>query len=187
MPRLWTTTIEEHRRTVQAAVLDATADLVAQHGLTSVTMSQIAKATGIGRATLYKYFPDVEAIMITWHERQIGHHLDHLAAIGSKGGGPEQRLHAVLNAYATIQHGHRNHPLASLLHRGPHLLQARRHLRDFFAELLSEAAADGHVRDDIAPSELANYCLHALDAATELSTEAAVNGLVAVTVAGLRP
>ncbi len=42
-----------HRRAVRDATLHATAALVAEHGLLSVTMSQIAEATGIGRATLY--------------------------------------------------------------------------------------------------------------------------------------
>src|SRR5918996_4902222 len=62
VPRLWTETIEEHRRAVRDATLDTAAALVGEHGLRSVTMSQIAEETGIGRATLYKYFPDVEAI-----------------------------------------------------------------------------------------------------------------------------
>ncbi len=60
VPRLWSETIEDHRREVRAAILDATWALVTERGLTSVTMSQIAEETGIGRATLYKYFPDVE-------------------------------------------------------------------------------------------------------------------------------
>ena len=38
--------------------------MVAAHGLASVTMSRIAEETGIGRATLYKYFSDVEAILV---------------------------------------------------------------------------------------------------------------------------
>ena len=38
MPKLWTETIEEHRRTVHDATLDATAALVREHGLASVTM-----------------------------------------------------------------------------------------------------------------------------------------------------
>ncbi len=64
MPKLWTDTIEEHREAVRAATLDAAAVLIAAHGLASVTMSAIAAATGIGRATLYKYFPDVGAILL---------------------------------------------------------------------------------------------------------------------------
>ena len=75
MPKLWTDTVEEHRRAVRDAAMDATARLAAGRGLASVTMSRIAEEAGIGRATLYKYFPDVEAMLIAWHERQVGSHL----------------------------------------------------------------------------------------------------------------
>ena len=75
VPRLWNETVETHRRAVNEAILDKTAALVAKDGLRSVTMSQIAEETGIGRATLYKYFPDVDAILLAWHERQVADHL----------------------------------------------------------------------------------------------------------------
>jgi AcrR family transcriptional regulator len=52
---------------VREAILDATGELVLSRGLLAVTMSDIAEATGIGRATLYKYFPGVEAILNAWH------------------------------------------------------------------------------------------------------------------------
>ena len=64
VPRLWNETIEGHRREVSDAIMDSTAALVTEHGLRSVTMSQIAEKTGIGRATLYKYFPRVETILL---------------------------------------------------------------------------------------------------------------------------
>jgi hypothetical protein len=54
-------------------------------------------------------------------------------------------------------------------------------------DLLIEAAKTGNVRDDVAPRELASYCLHALAAASGLPSKAAVRRLVAVTLAGLRP
>ncbi|RUV80905.1 TetR/AcrR family transcriptional regulator, partial [Mesorhizobium sp. M5C.F.Ca.IN.020.14.1.1] len=78
MPKLWNETIDAHRRAVRDATLDATAALVAERGLLSVTMAKIAEETGIGRATLYKYFRDVEAILVAWHERQVTGHLEHL-------------------------------------------------------------------------------------------------------------
>src|SRR5687767_12640605 len=69
VPKLWNETIEAHRQAVQEAILDTTAALVEEHGLTAVTMSAIAEKTGIGRATLYKYFSDIETVLSAWHER----------------------------------------------------------------------------------------------------------------------
>jgi AcrR family transcriptional regulator len=187
MPRLWTETIEEHRRAVRDATLDTAAALVAAHGLRSVTMSQIAEATGIGRATLYKYFPDVESILAAWHERQVRAHLEQLFALRDRDGDARERLAAILEAYALIQHEHHGSELAALLHHGEHVARAQQHLGQLVQELLSKAAADGFVRDDIAPDELATYCLHALTAGSSLRSKAAVRRLVAVTLAGLRP
>lgn len=190
MPRLWTDTIETHRRTVRESTLDATAELVAEHGLRGVTMSQIAESTGIGRATLYKYFPDVETILLAWHEREITRHLDQLAKAREAAGDPGTRLEAVLEAYALIaheSHGHHDAELAALLHRDEQAVRAERQLRGLVGELLVDAAAAGLVRDDVAPDELVGYTLHALSAASGLPSKAAVRRLIAITMSGLRP
>jgi AcrR family transcriptional regulator len=187
MPRLWNETIEAHRRDVRAAIIDTAAALATQHGLRAVTMSQVAEDAGIGRATLYKYFPDVEAIMLAWHERQVAHHLQQFIAVGHQAGSPGKRLEAVLQAFALMSHEHHGSELAALLHRGEHVAQAQLHLRNFMRDLLAEGAATGEVRKDVAPAELAVYCLHALAAANGMPSKAAVRRLVAVTLAGLRP
>jgi AcrR family transcriptional regulator len=188
VPKLWNDTIEAHRHAVRNATLDTTAALVAKHGLASVTMSQIAEETGIGRATLYKYFPDVEAILAAWHERHVNSHLEYLAEVRHQAGSPGERLEAVLHAYALITY-ERPHgtELAALLHRGEHVARAQQHLTDFIRDLLAEGAQAGDVRDDVAPAEIASYCLHALTAASSLPSEAAVRRLVAITLAGLHP
>jgi AcrR family transcriptional regulator len=186
VPKLWNDTIEAHRRAVNDATLETTAALVSKHGLRAVTMSQIAKETGIGRATLYKYFPSVEAILIAWHERHIGAHLEHLAALGHQGGDAKQRVESVLEAYALIRHEHHGTELADLLHRGEHVGRAEQHLRGFLRNLLAEGAKAGHFRDDVQPDELATYCLHALSAAGALPSKTAVRRLVRVTLSGLR-
>jgi AcrR family transcriptional regulator len=192
VPRLWNDTIQAHRAAVRDAILDTTAALVGERGLLSVTMSQIAEATGIGRATLYKYFPDVEAILVAWHERQIGAHLQQLVELRDQAGDANQRLQAVLEAYALIAHDrfspqYPGPEVAALLHRGAHLTRAQQQVHDLLTDLLTEAAAAGELRADVAPGELASYCLHALGAAGSLPSKAAVRRLVTVTLAGLQP
>lgn len=188
MPKIWTETIEAHRDAVREATLDATAALVAEHGLTGVSMARIAKESGIGRATLYKYFPDIEAILVAWHERQVGAHLEQLAAIGGKAE-PKGRVEAVLRAYAQMsRHDHDGAgEIAAALHRSAHAVQAHARLNDYVASLIQEAADRGEVRDDVPAKELAAYCLHALTAAGSLHSKAALDRLIAVTLAGLRP
>ena len=190
MPTLWTDTIDTHRREVREAILHTTVALVSAHGLAAVTMSQIAERTGIGRATLYQYFPGVEPILFAWHQRQIGEHLRQLREIRDQPGTARQRLAAVLGAYALIAHESRRHAggeLAALVHRDAEVARAQHQLDGFIRELLSQGVRAGQVRNDIAASELAAYCLHALSAAGSLGSKAAVRRLVALTLDALRP
>jgi AcrR family transcriptional regulator len=187
VPKLWNDTIDAHRSAVRDATLDATAALVAEHGLTSVTMSQIATKAGIGRATLYKYFPDLDAILTAWHERHIAAHLQQLTEIRDHTGNPSERLEAVLQAFALISHQNHDTELGAMLHRGEHVTRAQHHLHQLIRDLIAEGANAGELRDDIPPGELATYCLHALTSASSLPSKAAVRRLVAVTLSGLRP
>ena len=114
--------------------------------------------SSIGRATLYKYFPDVEAILAAWHERQITGHLQQLGTVRDQAGDAGEQLEAVLEAYARMTY-ERPHgtELAALVHRGEHLARAHQHLSDLIRDLLAEAAKAGDIRDDVAPGELASY------------------------------
>ena len=190
VPKLWDETIVAHRHQVRDAILDTTAALVFEHGLRSVTMAQIAEQTGIGRATLYKYFSDVDAILHAWHHRQITTHLTQLTAARDQASDPGQRLDAVLRAYAHIAHqtrqGH-DTEIGRFLHRDEHLAHAQSQLHDLVTSLIADAVHAGDLRGDMPPDELASYCLHALNAAASLPSEAAVGRLVTITLTGLRP
>jgi AcrR family transcriptional regulator len=187
VPKVWSETIESHRRVVRDAILDTTAALAAEHGLLWVTMSQIAEEVGIGRATLYKYFPDVESILVAWHDRQVAGHLQHLTEVRDRAGSPAERLKAVLEVLALIHYEHHGTELAGVLHRGGHVAQATQHLKNFLKDLLAEGAAAGELRTDVAPDELAGYCFHALTAAATLSSKAAARRLVTVILTSLQP
>lgn len=186
MPKLWTDTIVAHKQSVRDAALDAAAGLVMRRGLIAVTMSEIAQDTGIGRATLYKYFPDVQSLVHAWHERQIGRHLVALAAIAHGQGTRLERLDAVLRAYAGMAHAHEEGELAATLHRGGHAAHARDHLSAFVASIIAEGVAAGEVRGDVSAKELATFCLAAMSGARGLGSEAAVVRLVALTLDALR-
>jgi AcrR family transcriptional regulator len=190
VPKLWDATIASHRAAVRDAILDATLALVAERGLRGVTMAEVAARAGIGRATLYKYFGDAEAILRAWHEREIGRHVAEVAVIAERAGEPADRLTAVLERYAInaqLGRGRHDAELAGVLHRDEQVTAARHRLRRLLAALIAEAAAAGAVRNDVASDELAAYCLAALGAAGELRSAAAVRRLVDVTLAGLRP
>jgi AcrR family transcriptional regulator len=190
VPKLWSETIESHRREVREAIVEATAALVAEHGLRGVAMAKVAEMAGIGRATLYKYFPDIESILMAWHEEHVAHHLDQLSALVDRPGPALERLEAVLGAYGGIlfvvaqQHG--GSDLATLVHQGPHADRAEQKLGHLVQGLLTEGLKDGDVRDDVPVTELAHFCLSAVSGAASLRSEVAVRRLVAITLDGVR-
>lgn len=195
MPKLWNETIEAHRRAVRDATLEAAAALVAERGLRAVTMSEIAERAGIGRATLYKYFPDIESILTAWHQRRISNHLDYLAEVRDRQQEPGDRLASVLEAFALIERKrvrrHRAEPhgaeLATFLHRDEQMADAQGRLHGMIRDLVREAAEAGRVRRDAGADQLAGYCIHALGAARHTRSDDEARRLVTVVLDGLRP
>lgn len=168
MPKLWTHTVETHRQEVHEAIFGAVGQLVHSQGVLAVTMSRVAETAGIGRATLYKYFPDVEQLLETWHERHVTAHLATLAAIATSHDEPAQRLRAALSAYAQIcaqRSAHTADRLGAALHRSSQVRQLHQELLDLVTSMVADAAAAGVVRDDVPARALASFCLHALEAA----------------------
>jgi AcrR family transcriptional regulator len=186
MPKLWNDTIETHRQAVRDATMDATAALIAHEGMSAVSMSRIATDTGIGRATLYKYFADVDAILLAWHERQIGRHLQQLIQARDNAPDAMTALKVVLSTYARLSaHGHAG-AIAQMLGASDHSKRAHLLLNTFVRDLIGEAAKAGLVRGDVPASELAAYCLGALSARSQLSAKGAADRLIDVVLSGLR-
>jgi AcrR family transcriptional regulator len=186
MPRIWNDTVKEHREAVRDAILDATATLAQRHGLSGVSMARIAKQTEIGRSTLYKYYPRIDAILADWHQREIDHHLEHIRAIVEGTGNAAEALRQALEAYGlNLQRGYGVADIATL-HQADHVQSARRHLVQLVAHVIEEGARTAAFRDDVSPNELAEYCVHALAASRELSSKVAVRRLVNLTLDALQ-
>jgi AcrR family transcriptional regulator len=186
VPRLWEQTVVDHRRAVRDAILEAGAILTTENGLRSLTMSQVAERAGIGRATLYKYFPDIDAVLAAWHERQIGEHAQELHELAHGAGSATERLKKVLTAFGLIYFKHRGSELAALLHAGPKGTRAEEHLLAILQGLVADAVDAGALRADIPVTELAHFALHSMTSATTAPSQAAVHRLVNLTITGLQ-
>ncbi len=58
---------KSHRLLIRTAV-----DLMTQHGFEGTTMKQIARTAGLGDATIHKYFPTKEKLVLAYFEQAIG-------------------------------------------------------------------------------------------------------------------
>jgi AcrR family transcriptional regulator len=186
MPKLWSETVEAHRVAVREAALGAAAELI-EAGHAPVTMSHIAQRAGIARATLYKYFPDIDAVLAAWHERQIAEHLQQLVRVRNEHADAADQLAAVLESYVLLSHGQHGGELARTLHGSDHIWRAQQQLSRFLEEIIADGAAAGQLRSDVPAAELAAFCLHASSAANALRDPAAIHRLIGVISTGVRP
>jgi AcrR family transcriptional regulator len=170
--------------------VQATGQLVAERGLKGVSMSAIAQLAGIGRATLYRYYPDVDAILNAWHEDQVTGHVERLLAISEQAGPAIERLRRVLAAYAESRQ-HSSHEDAADLVASLHASQTVHHhleqLTRVVEGLIETAARDGDARGDVPPAELATFALAAMSSAAHSKSKNAISRLLAVTFDALSP
>ena len=142
MHTAWDHTVDGHRTAQREAIAAAAWALAQQHGPFAVTMSQVAAAAGVSRPTLYKYFPDVQSMLIAHHRKHVETHVAELEAIVSGPGLPGERLEHLVGAYAEICH-HRarqgDAEVDRLVHSPAELDAAESQLVDLFAQAIREA------------------------------------------------
>lgn len=170
-----------HRSAVREAIMEAAVSLAVERGAMSVTMSDVAAAAGVSRATLYKYFPDVQSILQAEHHRQMAEELQELHSVKAAGGDAGQQLEQVLRIHAMMVHRHHDSAIAGVLHQSG----ALQHKEQFLEVIVRTAADDGKIRTDVGPGELTRFCLHALSAAGQADSEAEVDRLVRLTLDAL--
>lgn len=88
----WQATVAGHKEQQLLRIGRAAADLATTEGLPAVSMSRLAKAVGVSRATLYNYVPDVAtAIRLYLQEQSDAFHRQVTTAIAGEVG-PEAQL-----------------------------------------------------------------------------------------------
>lgn len=94
----WKDAVAAHKARYRRRIVDAAVELAGQEGVAALTMAGLAQRAGIGRATLYKYFPDVEHVLLAHVENEIGGFAAHLDEVLATEPEPVRRLRAYVEA-----------------------------------------------------------------------------------------
>jgi AcrR family transcriptional regulator len=97
MPRITGPTIAEHVAAQEAAVVDAAKRLFAEHGVAAVSLGDIAAEVGLGRTSLYRYFPTKAHILQRWFDLEMQPLVERSREVAAGPGAPAQRLAAWLD------------------------------------------------------------------------------------------
>jgi AcrR family transcriptional regulator len=74
---------QEQKAQNRKAIIRAAVDLVSEKGYRAATMRGIAKATDMGEATIYNYFPTKEAIVFAYYEDHMADCIEALKQVES--------------------------------------------------------------------------------------------------------
>ncbi len=155
-----------HDRTA-AAILDAAASVLSEHGDTA-SMADVAAAAGVGRATLYRYFPNREML---WHalaaaavettsQRLAEAELD-VVPVTEGIARVARALVAVGSKYAVLLGTHDK----------PDTADARQRLHAPVEDLFARGIEDGTLRADLRAEELVHLFGGLLHGALRMTTQ----------------
>lgn len=129
------------------AILDATDRLLARFGYRKMTIDDLAKETGIGKGTVYLYFPSKEEIALSHIDRIIERLIARLREIAEGPGTTEQKLlrmllERVIFRFDSVQNYTQglNELLAELR---PKLLERRRRYFEEEARVIADVIVEG--------------------------------------------
>lgn len=125
----------------RSRILAAADRLLADRGPAAITMEDVARAAGVGRATVYRRFPDPAAIavaLLDQHERALQEQMLRGAPPLGPGAPPGDRLAAFYTAYADLRERHLHLALGAEVGRSRFAIGAygfwRAHVRALVAE-----------------------------------------------------
>lgn len=131
-------------------IIDAALTLIAEQGLSEVTMIEVARTAGIARQTLYNHYPDIPTILtdaVTHHNAAAVSHLEQALSVVET---PDETIRQIVRHIAAIS-THAGHTIDSHHSLPAHL---RHHLAGFDDALehhIRTALSDGVERGEFRP------------------------------------
>lgn len=154
------------RDRVAAGILDVAAGVIAERG-EAVSMGELADTAGVGRATLYRYFPNREALLRALAEMALEDLCERIASADLDAVPFEEGIARLARATATA-----NQKYIALFRGGAKVLESdevERRVREPIRRFFRRGAAEGALRDDLPPELLMQTFIGLLDAALRMS------------------
>ena len=83
---------QDRSRATLQSIMQASAKLIASNGLDATSMTQIANVAGLSKASLYRYFPNKQALLLAHAKGSFKTHREEMQAVMQLGDNPEQML-----------------------------------------------------------------------------------------------
>lgn len=154
------------RDRVAAGILDVAATVLAERG-DAVSMAEVADTAGVGRATLYRYFPSRDALMRALAETALEDLYERINGADLGTVVFEEGIARLARATATANLRY----MAVFRSSGKFLDPAEvdRRVREPIRDFFTRGAAEGALREDLPPDLLMQTFIGLLDAALRMS------------------
>ncbi|BBZ54887.1 MULTISPECIES: TetR/AcrR family transcriptional regulator [Mycolicibacterium] len=152
---------DEARDPLDARIIDAAADCVIAFGVDRVTLAEIARRAGVSRPTVYRRWPDTQAILAALLTARITNSLNEVAVAGTDREAIVERMVGMaerLRDDEVIMSVLSSAPALAMVYISQRMGTSQQILLEVLAGALATAQTDGSVRPGD-PRQLAAMCL----------------------------
>ncbi|MHA7663051.1 TetR/AcrR family transcriptional regulator [Mycolicibacterium sp. HS_4_1] len=152
---------DEARDSMDARIIDAAADCVIAFGVDRVTLAEIARRAGVSRPTVYRRWPDTQAILAALLTTRITNVLGEVTVDGTDREAIVKRMVGMaerLRDDEVIMSVLSSAPALAMVYIAQRMGTSQQILLEVLAGALATAQADGSVRPGD-PRQLAAMCL----------------------------
>lgn len=176
MTESWEKARLDHRGRQATSIAESALSLVTEHGGATLTMAAIADRAEMSRQTLYRYYKDVDAVLLGVADLVTSHDQAFVEMVREQ---PDPRSQLELIAETATGDGHAGHDATALLAVLPPagreiVAQHQARARNLLAEVLQRGIVQGNFRSDVDPHVDAPLILGLLDAAAPNAAERAI-------------
>jgi AcrR family transcriptional regulator len=148
----WEKSLDDHRSRQEERIMHAAGGLLSDGGLSALNMRSLADSAGVSRPTLYKYFPDIDSVLVALADSFARHSEAELAAQLAQIDGADAKLRALVSgALHTEDDAHDTaalHWVLTAVSRGVLEAHADR-MTGMIAEILLDGVHSGVFREDL--------------------------------------